>query len=84
MAWPLALLVPGEALLSKTGTPEAQEGAVDSGSEFLLTALGEKKDLKNVFFLVYQLSPARSSGVGGRGGVQCRWHLQAGFGFLAE
>lgn len=22
-----------------------------------LTALGEKKDLKNVFFLVYQLSP---------------------------
>lgn len=38
------------------------------GSEFPLTALGEKKDLKNVFFLVYQLSPPWAVG----------WHLQLG------
>lgn len=32
------------------------------GSKFPLTALGERKDLKNVFFLVYQLSLPQAAG----------------------
>lgn len=68
-----------ERLALRAWHPEAQDGGCGQlGSRFLLTALGEKKDLKNVFFLVYQLSPAQSGGVRGS---HCLWPLQAGFTF---